>query len=168
MIFFPKGVIRSGWTYRALNPVVLSSDARRPDDSITMGIQHLDGGDELKDVDERDQQIVALRNLLAKLSEASLRINESLDFDTVLQGILDSARSLTNARCGVIVSVDDKGQAEDFLASGLTDDETQQLFAMPEGLKVFEHLTTIPGPLRIPDLTSFLKITGPFRVPPAH
>ena len=31
----------------------------------------------------------------SKLSEASLRINESLDFDTVLQEILDSARSLT-------------------------------------------------------------------------
>ena len=32
---------------------------------------------------------------LALLSQASLNINESLDFDTVLQGVLDSARSLT-------------------------------------------------------------------------
>ena len=33
----------------------------------------------------------ALRERLAMLSRASLRINESLDFDTVLQGALDDA-----------------------------------------------------------------------------
>ena len=45
--------------------------------------------------DERDREIKALRDRLSRLSEASLRINESLDLDTVLQGVLDSARSLT-------------------------------------------------------------------------
>ena len=74
----------------------------------------------MKNIDERDQQREVPRNRLSQLSEASLRINESLDFDTVLQEILDSARSLTDARCGVIVTLDDKGQVEDFLASGLT------------------------------------------------
>ncbi len=38
------------------------------------------------------------RDRLSRLSEASLRISESLDMDTVLQEVLDSARSLTNAR----------------------------------------------------------------------
>ena len=50
--------------------------------------------------DERDLVIQALRDRLSRLSEASLRINESLDFDTVLKGVLDSARSLTEARYG--------------------------------------------------------------------
>ncbi|MCY4448584.1 MAG: hypothetical protein OXE02_07030, partial [Chloroflexi bacterium] len=44
---------------------------------------------------------------LSRLSAASLRINESLDFDTVLQGVLDSARSLTAARYGVMTLLDD-------------------------------------------------------------
>ena len=114
----------------------------------------------MKNTDERDQQREVPRNRLSRLSEASLRINESLDLDTVLQEILDSARSLTDARCGVIVSLDDKGQVEDFLASGLTDDETQQLFAMPEGPQIFEYLTTIPGPLRVPDFASHLRSQG--------
>ena len=114
----------------------------------------------MKDVDERDQQIEALRNRLSKLSEASLRINESLDLDTVLQEILDSARSLTDARYGVIITLDDRGQVENFLASGLTDEETQQLFALPEGLKIFEYLITIPGPLRVPDFASHLRSQG--------
>ena len=111
----------------------------------------------MKNTDERDQQIEAPRNRLSRLSEASLRINESLDFDTVLQEILDSARSLTDAHYGVIVTLDDKGQVEDFLASGLTDEEIQQLFAMPEGLMIFEYLSTIPGPLRVPDFASYTK-----------
>ncbi|MDE2809267.1 MAG: response regulator [Gemmatimonadota bacterium] len=111
----------------------------------------------MKNTDERDQQIEALRNRLSRLSEASRRINESLDLDTVLQEILDSARSLTDARCGVIVTLDNKGQVEDLLASGLTDEETQQLFAMPGGLKIFEYLSTIPGPLRVPDFASYTR-----------
>ena len=112
--------------------------------------------EELKNTDERDQQTEAPRNRLSKLSEASLRINESLDLDTVLQEILDSARSLTDAWCGVIVTLDDKGQVEDFLASGLTDEDTQQLFAMPEGPKILEYLITIPGPLRVSDFASYI------------
>ena len=111
----------------------------------------------MKNTDERDQQTEALCNRLTKLSEASLRINESLDLDTVLQEILDSARSLTDAWCGVMVTLDDKGQVEDFLASGLTDEEPQQLFAMLEGPQIFEYLTTIPGPLRVPDFASYTR-----------
>ena len=34
----------------------------------------------------------ALRERLSRLTEANLRINESLGFDTVLQEVLDSAR----------------------------------------------------------------------------
>ena len=47
----------------------------------------------------------ALRERLALLSQASLSINESLDFDTVLPGVLDSARY------GVIALHDENGNA---------------------------------------------------------
>ena len=59
--------------------------------------------------DARDIEIQALRGRLSRLSEASLRINESLDFDTVLQGVLDSARELTSSRYGVFILLDDAG-----------------------------------------------------------
>ena len=42
----------------------------------------------------------ALRERLSRLSEASLRINGSLDLDQALQGVLDSAQSLTSGRYG--------------------------------------------------------------------
>ena len=114
----------------------------------------------MKNADERDQQIEALRNRLIKLSEASIRINESLDLDTILQGILDSARSLTDARYGVITTLDDAGQVEDFLTSGLTTDDIQQLGEMPEGLKILKHLSTISEPLRVPNFASYTRSLG--------
>ena len=57
-------------------------------------------------IDPRDLEIAALQEQLSRLSQASRRINESLDFDTVIQGILDSAQSLTGARYGVITLPD--------------------------------------------------------------
>ena len=61
--------------------------------------------------------------LLDRLSAASLRINESLDFDTVLQGVIDSARSLANARYGVLIAFDQSGGIENLITSGITPEE---------------------------------------------
>ncbi len=83
--------------------------------------------------DGRDQQIAALRDRLSRLSDASLRINESLDLDAVLQGVIDSARSLTDARYALITTLDDSGQVEGFLASGPSAEETRRLWEMPGG-----------------------------------
>ena len=48
--------------------------------------------------DEQDRRIRELEERLSRLSEASLRINESLDFETVLQNVLDSARDAHGRR----------------------------------------------------------------------
>ena len=118
--------------------------------------------------DGRDQQIAALRDRLSRLSDASLRINESLDLDAVLQGVIDSARSLTDARYALITTLDDSGQVEDFLASGLSAEETRRLWEMPGGLRFFEYLSNIPGPLRVADFAVHTKSVGlPEFHPPA-
>ena len=110
----------------------------------------------MKNIDKRDQQIEMLRNRLSKLSAASLRINESLDLDAVLQGILDSARSRTDARYGVIATFDDAGQVEDFLTSGLTADETRQLWETTKEMTFCK----IPGPRRVRDFASYTRVLG--------
>ena len=108
-----------------------------------------------------------LRERLARFIEVSLRINESLDFKTVLQGVLDSARSLTEARYGVITVVDAAGQVEDFLSSGLTAEDADQLWEVPDGLRLFEYLGGISTPLRLADLLGHLSSLGlPDRLPP--
>ena len=59
-----------------------------------------------------------LRERLTKLSEASLRISESLDIDTVLREVAGSARVLRGAGVGVITTVDDSAELQDLVTSG--------------------------------------------------
>ena len=97
---------------------------------------------------------------LSRLSAASLRINESLDFDTVLQGVLDSARSLTAARYGVMTLLDEAGGVQHFLSSGMTGEEAGQLWLTPDRWRLFESLTGISEPVRVPDLVEHVRALG--------
>ena len=94
---------------------------------------------------------------LSRLSEASLRINESLDFDTVLQEVVDSARALTASRYGAITIPGEVFRHPTFIASGLTSEEYQGFWNMPEGLGFFEYLSGLQEPLRVSDIDSHLK-----------
>ena len=107
--------------------------------------------------DSRDQEIRALRDRLSRLSQASLRITEDLDFDTVLQEIVDGARSLTSSRYGAITIFGDGGQPSDFIGSGLTPEEHQGLQNMPGGLGFLEYLSGLEEPLRVSNIDSHLK-----------
>ena len=106
------------------------------------------------------QENEALRERLSRLSEASLRINESLDFGTVLQGALDSACSLTGARYGVITLLDESGQVQDFVTSGLTSEEHRRFTDLPEGMMFFQYLSNIQEPLRLRDFHSHIRSLG--------
>ena len=110
--------------------------------------------------DELMRENEALRERLALMSQASLRINESLDFDTVLQGVLDSARSLTGARYGAITLFDDSGSLINLLFSGVTEQEAQRFQELPDGARFLEYLSAVPGPLRVPDLTAHFVAMG--------
>ena len=111
----------------------------------------------MEQVDELLLVIDGLRDRLSRMSAASLRINESLDFETVLEGVLDSARTLTGARYGVIILVDDSGRIQDFVTSGLTSKEHSQFSKLPGGMQFFEYLKTIRKPLRLRDFHSHIE-----------
>ena len=112
----------------------------------------------------REEELVkqneALRDRLSKLSEASLRINQSLDFDAVLQGVLDSARTLTGARYAVVTLLDASGRIQDCLSSGFSTQEAERLWGVPEGSQFFDYLNAFSEPLRIPDLFGYLRSLG--------
>ena len=110
--------------------------------------------------DQPYREIEALRERLSRLSEASRRINESLEFDTVLQGVLDSARSLTSARYGVMTLLGEGGLVQEFLSSGLKTEESERLWLMPDGLRIFQVLTGISEPMRVPDLAQYIHSMG--------
>ena len=110
--------------------------------------------------DDKDVEIAGLRTRLSRLSEASLRINESLDFDIVLQGVLDSARLLTNACYGAMTILDHEGRVSGFISSGITVEEDGRLRTLPEGLQIFGYLETIGAPLRVEDLQGHIRKRG--------
>ena len=110
--------------------------------------------------DERNPEAAALRNRLTKLSEASLRINESLEFDAVLKEAVDSARSLTGARYGMTTLLDDEGRVQDCITSGLTPFQSKRMWFRPERDTLFEHFSVITEPLRLRDLHSHIRSEG--------
>ena len=114
----------------------------------------------MEQADDQAREIAELRDRLSRLSQASLRINESLDFDTVLQGVLDSACSLTGARYGVITLLNESGRIQDFLYSGLTPEESRRFAEFPNGMLFFEYLSSISEPLRLRDFHSYVRGVG--------
>ena len=100
------------------------------------------------------------RDRLSRLSEASLRINQSLDLDTVLQVVVDEARLLTGASRGGITAIGPSGQLQDFITSGLTEEEHQQFVSLEGGPALFEFLSSLPGPLRVSDFAAYTTAQG--------
>lgn len=91
--------------------------------------------------DDRDLRIRELEERLSRLSEASLRITEDLDFNTVLQGVLDSARSLAGARYGAITLVDASLGLRDVFFSGITEEEAKQFRDLPGGERLLQYFS---------------------------
>ena len=112
------------------------------------------GSDELK------RQIEALQERVSRLSAAVLRISISLDLDTVLQEVVDSGRALTGARYGIITTVDEGGRIQEFVTSGFTREEQDQMAAWPDGPRLFEHFRNLASPLRLADLPSYVRALG--------
>ena len=114
----------------------------------------------MRSSEEFERENAALRERLSKLSEASLRINESLDLDTVLSEVVDSARTLADARYGGISLLDQLGQFQAFVTAGMTVEERQSLLDISDGLPLFEFLSSYPGPLRLRNLTEKARSLG--------
>ena len=114
----------------------------------------------MSQVDELLQANQALRTRLSRLSKASARINESLDFNVVLQEVIDNARYLTNARYGVVASMDEAGGLDTVLTSGTTEEEHRRLVELPGGRKIFEHFRKIPKPLRVDNYPEYAASVG--------
>ena len=97
---------------------------------------------------------------LSRMSKASVRINESLDFDTVLQVVVDSARTLTGSRYGAITVLGETRRPPDFIVSGLTREEHQALWDIPQGLRFFEYFSGTKSPLRVSNIADHLSALG--------
>ena len=110
-----------------------------------------------------DQTVAGMRALqdrLTRLSEASLRINEDLDYHSVLQEVTNSARLLTDARYAATTVLDQANRLEEFVTSGLTPEEHRHMEGLPQSAEFFRYLNGVPDPLRINDVASYLRPLG--------
>ena len=115
---------------------------------------------ELPKAEEAGGEIQALRERLSRLSEASLRISDSLDVDTVLHEVVESARVLTGAGSSGITTMDASGQLQDFVTAGVSPEEHQRFLELPYGPALWEYLREVPEPLRLSDLAAHLSALG--------
>ena len=114
----------------------------------------------MTDRDRTAAENAALRARISALSAASLRISASLDLETVLNEVVESARALTGARYGAIATIDEAGAAQDFVTSGFTADEHRKLVEWPDGPRLFEYFRDLPGPLRLADVPDYVRSLG--------
>ena len=111
-------------------------------------------------VDELIKEVDDLRHRLSTLSEASVRINQGSDINTVLQDVLDSARALTQARYGVIATMDAEGGLEAVCSSGASKEQHRRLLELPEGMKILDHFSSISAALRVDNFHDHLVSLG--------
>ncbi len=114
----------------------------------------------MKSRDEFRRENKLLRDRISKLGSACLRITSSLQVETVLHEIVESARALTGAGYGVITTVDEAGEVQDFVTSGFTPEEHRQMAEWPDGPPLFQHLRDLEEPLRLPDLPAYVRSLG--------
>ena len=112
------------------------------------------------DNDDLLHEIESLRTRLSKLSEASRLVSESLDFDVVLQQVIDNARYLTGARYGALLTYEQTGGIQDFITSGLSPTEVEHLDTSPRGLGLLGYMDEIREPLRLSDISSHSSSVG--------
>ena len=109
-------------------------------------------------------RIAQLEERLSRLSRASLGITGDLDMGGVLQGVVDGARLITGASRGCITIFDDSGQVQEFITSGVRDEDLERLADSEEimtgGLELFAYLSSLPEPLRVADFRAHARGLG--------
>ena len=112
----------------------------------------------MRPVEELLRENKGLRERLSRMGRAFQRINDSLDFKSVLQGVLDSARSLTDAKYGMMTLMNEGVRVQNCLSSGLTPSQTRRIWRLPENEALFEYFAFIDEPLRLRDLHSHIRL----------
>ena len=110
--------------------------------------------------DEHEAGTKAADTRPSGLAAALLRTGASLDLETVLNEVVESARALSGARYGAITTIDETNAPQDFVTSGFTEEEHRNMAEWSDGPRLFEFFRDLEGPLRIPDLRAYARSLG--------
>lgn len=103
---------------------------------------------------------------LAALHEAALALTEELDLGTLLQRVVDRARTLAGAKYGALGVLNEKSEFIDqFITSGITPEQRAQLGPLPRGHGLLGVLIKVGASIRVPDIATDPRSVG---FPPHH
>jgi signal transduction histidine kinase len=103
---------------------------------------------------------------LQRLLDAGRALVAELDLETLLDQVLETARSLTDARYAALGILDEtRTELAQFLVRGIGGDAAQDIGDLPHGRGVLGLLIDDPRPLRLDDVTSHPESYG---FPPGH
>ena len=107
------------------------------------------------------EQTVRLR----ALNSAGMSLTSELDSAAVLQRVVDQAREVASARYAALGVFDQSGTVEQFITSGITDEERALIGPLPHGLGLLGLLQREPHALRLRDIKDHPASVG---FPPNH
>ncbi len=108
----------------------------------------------------QQQRIDELEQRISSLSAAILRINESLDLNTVLQEVVECACSLTSTSRGIITTVDELGEVLEYISIGFSEGERHGMATWSDGPHLFAYMRDLPEPLRLTNIAEWVRELG--------
>ena len=97
---------------------------------------------------------------LLALHSAGLDVAAELSLDVVLKKVVDRARALVGAQYGALSVIDDRGQIQTFITSGISDEERAAIGPPPVGHGVLGVVLHEGERLRLPDIAQHPKSAG--------
>lgn len=94
------------------------------------------------------------------LLDAVIDVASGMSLRSTLQRIANNAASLTGARYAAIGVRGPEGDLEEFVYSGMTDEQADEIERFPEGRGLLGHLLAHPEVLRLDDLTTHPSSVG--------
>ncbi|MGN6445983.1 GAF domain-containing sensor histidine kinase [Amnibacterium sp.] len=123
----------------------------------------------LSDLVDAANEVLATQGRLRALLRASQLITQQLDLDSVLESVVEAARSLTGAQYGALGVLDDHGGLERFIHAGMDPADVERIGHLPRGRGLLGALISDPRPIRIDDIGADPRSAGfPAGHPPMH
>ncbi|HEX3109650.1 MAG TPA: GAF domain-containing protein, partial [Thermoanaerobaculia bacterium] len=104
-------------------------------------------------LERQNQELLALHS-------AGLNVASDLSLDVVLEKVVDLARSLVGAKYGALSVIDDRGNIEAFITSGISSEERAAIGPPPVGHGVLGVVLHEGVRLRLPDIAHHPRSAG--------